>query len=167
MLAWCNSKSLELAGIHAGTRVEGGTVLLKNGEPSGILIDNAMDRVSALIPPPARDLQVRALLAAQEKCFRAGLTSVTDCGLPADIILLMDSLQKQGLLKIRINAMIKATQRSKVALSINLTGGVFVNQSAAFSDYHGTGGNPGANASYTDLGFVANRFVVVQYREHA
>lgn len=66
-----------------------------------------------------------------------------------------------------INAMIKATQRSKVALSINLTGGVFVNQSAAFSDYHGTGGNPGANASYTDLGFVANRFVVVQYREHA
>ncbi len=108
--AWCNSKSLELAGIHAGTRVEGGTVLLKNGEPSGILIDNAMDRVSALIPPPARDLQVRALLAAQEKCFRAGLTSVTDCGLPADIILLMDSLQKQGLLKIRINAMINPVQ---------------------------------------------------------
>jgi hypothetical protein len=36
---------------------------------------------------------------------------------------------------------------SQVALSINLTGGVFVNQSAAFSDYHGTGGNPAANAS--------------------
>src|SRR6185295_19416951 len=50
-----------------------------------------------------------------------------------------------------------------VALSINLTGGVFVNQSAAFSDYHGTGANPAANASLTDSAFVAGRFRVVQH----
>ena len=65
-----------------------------------------------------------------------------------------------------IDAMTAATMRSKVALSINLTGGVFVNQSAAFSDYHGTGGNPAANASYADSAFVANRFRVVQRRYH-
>jgi phenylacetic acid degradation protein paaN len=65
-----------------------------------------------------------------------------------------------------IEAMTAATWRSKVALSINLTGGVFVNQSAAFSDYHGTGGNPAANASYSDSAFVANRFRVVQRRYH-
>ncbi|WP_374261710.1 phenylacetic acid degradation protein PaaN [Zoogloea sp.] len=66
-----------------------------------------------------------------------------------------------------IDAMTEATWRSKVALSINLTGGVFVNQSAAYSDYHGTGGNPAANASYADSAFVANRFRVVQRRYHA
>ncbi len=65
-----------------------------------------------------------------------------------------------------IEAMTAATWRSKVALSINLTGGVFVNQSSAFSDYHGTGGNPAANASYADSAFVANRFRVVQRRHH-
>jgi len=65
-----------------------------------------------------------------------------------------------------IEAMSEATWRSKVALSINLIGGVFVNQSAAFSDYHGTGGNPAANASYADSAFVANRFRVVQRRYH-
>ncbi len=65
-----------------------------------------------------------------------------------------------------IDAMTEATWHSKVALSINLTGGVFVNQSAAFSDYHGTGGNPAANASYSDSAFVANRFRVVQRRYH-
>ena len=65
-----------------------------------------------------------------------------------------------------IEAMTEATWRSKVALSINLTGGVFVNQSAAYSDYHGTGGNPAANASYADSAFVANRFRVVQRRYH-
>ncbi len=53
-----------------------------------------------------------------------------------------------------------------VALSINLTGGVFVNQSAAFSDYHGTGANPAANAALTDAAFVAGRFRVVQHRSH-
>jgi hypothetical protein len=53
-----------------------------------------------------------------------------------------------------------------VALSVNLTQGVYVNQAAAFSDYHGSGGNPAANASYTTLAFVADRFVVVQRRRH-
>ncbi|GAB3192414.1 phenylacetic acid degradation protein PaaN [Hydrogenophaga aquatica] len=66
-----------------------------------------------------------------------------------------------------IDAMTEATWRGKVALSINLTGGVFVNQSAAYSDFHGTGGNPAANASYCDSAFVANRFRVVQRRAHA
>jgi phenylacetic acid degradation protein paaN len=65
-----------------------------------------------------------------------------------------------------VDAMTDATCRSGVALSINLTGGVFVNQSAAFSDYHGVGMNPAANASYADSAFVANRFRVVQRRQH-
>ena len=65
-----------------------------------------------------------------------------------------------------IDAMTAATWRSKVALSINLTSGVYVNQSSAFSDYHGTGGNPAANASYSDSAYVANRFRVVQRRYH-
>jgi phenylacetic acid degradation protein paaN len=53
-----------------------------------------------------------------------------------------------------------------VSLSINLTGGVYVNQSAAFSDYHATGLNPAATASFTDDAFVAPRFHVVQWRRH-
>ncbi|WP_191834003.1 phenylacetic acid degradation protein PaaN [Pseudomonas fluorescens] len=54
-----------------------------------------------------------------------------------------------------------------VALSVNLDGGVFVNQSAAFSDFHATGGNPAANASITDGAFVSRRFVTVQSRRPA
>ena len=65
-----------------------------------------------------------------------------------------------------LEAMTEATLRAGVALSMNLTGGVFVNQSAAFSDYHGVGMNPAANASYSDSAFVANRFRVVQRRQH-
>ncbi|MEI6001877.1 phenylacetic acid degradation protein PaaN [Paraburkholderia bengalensis] len=65
-----------------------------------------------------------------------------------------------------IDAATEASIRGGVALSINLTGGVFVNQSAAFSDFHGTGANPAANAALADAAFVANRFRVVQSRVH-
>ena len=53
-----------------------------------------------------------------------------------------------------------------VNLSVNLTGGVYVNQSAAFSDFHATGANPAANSALSDLAYVANRFRVVQSRRH-
>jgi phenylacetic acid degradation protein paaN len=61
----------------------------------------------------------------------------------------------------------KAAERAGVSLSLNLTGGVFVNQTAAFSDFHGTGANPAANAALSDSAYVANRFRVVQTRWHA
>jgi phenylacetic acid degradation protein paaN len=53
-----------------------------------------------------------------------------------------------------------------VALSENLTGGVYVNQTAAYSDLHASGANPAANAAYTDAHFVAGRFRVIQTRRH-
>jgi len=52
-------------------------------------------------------------------------------------------------------------------LSSNLVGDIYVNQSAAFSDYHATGANPAANACFTDLAFVANRFRTVAARRLA
>ncbi|GHH10758.1 phenylacetic acid degradation protein PaaN [Streptomyces rubradiris] len=52
-------------------------------------------------------------------------------------------------------------------LSLNLTGGVYVNQTAAFSDFHGSGGNPAANAALTDSAFVAGRFRMVEVRREA
>jgi phenylacetic acid degradation protein paaN len=52
-------------------------------------------------------------------------------------------------------------------LSLNLTGGVYVNQTAAFSDFHGSGGNPAANAALTDAAFVAPRFRFIEVRREA
>jgi dihydrodipicolinate synthase/N-acetylneuraminate lyase len=52
-----------------------------------------------------------------------------------------------------------------VSVAFNLTGGLFVNQSAAFSDFHVTGANPAGNASLTDPAFVAGRFRVIGVRK--
>jgi phenylacetic acid degradation protein paaN len=66
-----------------------------------------------------------------------------------------------------LKAVEQAALEVGVHLSCNLTGGVFVNQSAAFSDFHATGANPAANAALTDGAYVANRFRIVQSRRHA
>lgn len=64
----------------------------------------------------------------------------------------------------RIQRAADAFAGAGVNLSVNLTGGIFVNQSAAFSDYHVTGANPAGNASLTDSAFVAGRFRNVMWR---
>lgn len=110
--AWCNEAALKLAGITNATKVNGGEVLLKNGQPTGVLIDNAMELVFKQIPEPGNELKKTALTEAQNNCFAVGLTSVTDCGLPKATILMMDSLQKMGALKMHINVMMDPSREN-------------------------------------------------------
>lgn len=109
---WCNSKALEMAGINTETKVTGGLIELKNGKPTGILIDNAMGLVSRLIPEKTAGQQKLGLLEAQKNCFSAGLTSVTDAGLDKSTVLLMEEMQKSGELKMRINAMLNPSEEN-------------------------------------------------------
>jgi len=67
-----------------------------------------------------------------------------------------------------------ATVKEKIAdemaqaatpVSFNLMGGIYMNQNAAFSDFHVTGGNPSGNASFTNPEYVTKRFTWVGHRE--
>ena len=53
------------------------------------------------------------------------------------------------------------------SVSFNLTGGIYVNQNAGFSDFHVTGGNPSGNASLTNPEYLIKRFTWVGFREPA
>jgi predicted amidohydrolase YtcJ len=110
--ALANSKALELAGINGPVKVEGGEVVVKDGEPTGILVDNAIDMVRKNIPEPTPEQINNSLLAAQEKCFAVGLTSVHDAGLDKNIIQAIDSLQSSGELKMNIYAMLSPTKEN-------------------------------------------------------
>lgn len=104
-----NSKALELAGITSQTKVPGGEVILKNGEPTGVLIDSPMVLVNETIPGPSKEISTQALLDAEEICFSLGLTTVDDAGMDREIIELIDSLQKADKFKLRIYAMVSNT----------------------------------------------------------
>lgn len=68
------------------------------------------------------------------------------------------------------NSIVKEKIADEMALaatpvSFNLTGGIYMNQNAAFSDFHVTGGNPSGNASFTNPEYVTKRFTWVGHRE--
>lgn len=98
---------LKTLGLNEKSKIEGGEILLnKKGRPSGILLDNAADMAKAIIPPLNKAQKINALKIAQRDCFKYGLTGVTDAGLDIASIALIDSLQNEGVLKMKINAMV-------------------------------------------------------------
>ncbi|MCF6171238.1 MAG: amidohydrolase [Bacteroidales bacterium] len=107
-----NSQALRRAGITALTTSEGGEILLADGEPTGILIDNAIGLIRKVMPAFDKKDKTTALLRAQEDCFAAGLTTVTDAGLDKSEIALIESLQAGGQLNIRIYAMLNPTSEN-------------------------------------------------------
>ena len=110
--AIANQAALDRSGVKAGYTLNGGQVETKNGQLTGILIDNAVALVRKNIPQVSITQFKQALLQAQENCFAAGLTTVDDCGLDYEAILLIDSLQKTGELKMRIYAMLSDNKKN-------------------------------------------------------
>lgn len=126
-------------------------------------------RTPALVRLTAADAGVY-----EAECFGPVAYLIETAGTDESVALFRDTVQRHGAMTAAVYStsdevvgqVREAALDAGVALSENLLGGVFVNQSAAYSDFHGTGANPAANASYTDGAYVASRFRVVQSRRH-
>ncbi len=101
-----NDLAINKSGINASTKLVGGDVLVKDGKPTGVLIDNAVDLVSANIPAATEQQVKDGLLAAQKNCFAAGLTTIDDCGLNYIQVLQLEKYYKSGDLKMRLFVML-------------------------------------------------------------
>ena len=109
-----------------------------------------------------------------KECFGPVAFLVTTDSTAESIRILRESVREHGAITASVystdEAVLEAAERAAldagVALSCNLTETVYVNQSAAFSDFHATGANPAANAALTDAAYVASRFRIVQSRRH-
>ncbi|PLX00896.1 MAG: amidohydrolase [Marinilabiliales bacterium] len=107
-----NAKALKLSGIDSTSSIEGGEIEIRNGKLTGILLDVAADSIKATAEVESSEFVERALLAAQDTCFKYGLVCVTDAGLDYSHIDIIDSLQEVGKLKIKINAMINPEEKN-------------------------------------------------------
>ncbi len=107
-----NQATLNLAGIDEDTEISGGEIIKKNGKITGVLVDNAMSLVNIILPPETKKEAIQALKDAEKYCFNLGLTTVDDAGLGKETIDLIDSLQQIGELKMRIYAMVSASNKN-------------------------------------------------------
>ena len=107
-----NQAALDITEITNETEVTGGEIIKKNGKITGVLIDSAMDFIK--IPAVSKEEAVQALLDAQDICFSYGLTTVDDAGLDRNTIELIDELQNNNSLKMRIYAMISGDKQEQI-----------------------------------------------------
>ena len=104
--AIANQKAFDIAGVKPGQTIVGGEVETKNGILTGVLIDNAKGLVYGSIPAVTKQTYTQWLQAAQQNCFAQGLTTVTDCGLDMSDINIIDTLQQEGKISMRLFAML-------------------------------------------------------------
>jgi phenylacetic acid degradation protein paaN len=172
-----DARAVELLGgvVNAGVleRLESassrGEVLVPSRAVTHPSYPDATVRTPMLVGLTAADADVY-----EAECFGPVAYLISTPGTDRSIELFRDTVQRHGAMTAAVYStsdavvsdMREAALDAGVALSENLLGGVFVNQSAAYSDFHGTGANPAATASFTDGAYVASRFRVVQSRRH-
>jgi predicted amidohydrolase YtcJ len=113
--AIANQKAFEIAGVKPGQTIVGGEVETKNGVLTGVLIDNAKGLVYGSIPAVTKQTYTQWLQAAQQNCFAQGLTTVTDCGLDISDINIIDTLQQEGKINMRLFAMLSDNPKNLTA----------------------------------------------------
>jgi len=172
-----DARAVELLGgvVNAGVverldaSREKGEVLVPSRVVTHPAYPDATVRTPTLVGLTADDTAVY-----EAECFGPVAFLISTSGTDQSIDLFQDTVTRKGAMTAAVYStsepvvaqMREAALEAGVALSENLLGGVFVNQTAAYSDFHGTGANPAANASYTDAAFVAPRFRVIQSRRH-
>lgn len=107
---WANSRALELAGISADTIDPPGGKILRdeNGQPSGVLIDNAMALLKQHIPTADKDFYQSSMNAASSHLLSLGITSMHDAGISAKVYDFYQDLANNNALQVRIYAMLSA-----------------------------------------------------------
>ena len=156
-------------GLAALAEEAGGTVVLDSRSVSHPAYPDAVVQAPGLVALDASREDVYTQECFGPVTFLIGTTSTEQ-----SLAQFRDTVREHGAMTAAVyatdegvlDAARDAAADAGVALSENLTGPVFVNQTAAFSDYHGTGANPAANAAYVDAAFVASRFRVVTSRRH-
>jgi len=101
-----NREALNRAGIRLNNKFGEGQVGMKQGHLTGILSETAADAMRGTVPPPAGNDLTSLLKKAQERCLAVGLTCVSDAGLDYNQVMTIDSLQKAGILRLHVYAML-------------------------------------------------------------
>ncbi|HEY1087176.1 MAG TPA: amidohydrolase family protein, partial [Archangium sp.] len=105
--AWVNGEALRRAGITSQTADPPGGKIVRDakGEPTGVLVDNAMDLVAVKLPKPTDQELQRWLKVALETCARLGLTQVHDAGMDLRTFRQLQQWDMLGVLPVRLYVM--------------------------------------------------------------
>ncbi|MBL7994489.1 amidohydrolase [bacterium] len=111
-----NQRVMDAAGITKNTPDPAGGFIIRDtqGNPTGVLVDNAASLVKKVMPVPTREDDSLALELAMKSCLESGLTSVHDAGVDPQKIDLYKNMSKRGRLTTRIYAMLDGSNQTLI-----------------------------------------------------
>ncbi len=106
--AWANQAALDIGGITADSEVPvGGTMgLNEEGEPNGLFLNRATTMLDAIVPPPPRETLIKQVLIGLNQMAEDGYVAVHDAGLDSRWMSVLEQLEEEGRLPIRVYAML-------------------------------------------------------------
>ncbi len=106
--AWANQAALDAGGITAESEVPvGGEMRLNaDGEPNGLFLNRATTMLDAIVPPPSRDTMIKQLLIGLNQMAADGYVAVHNAGLDSRAMSILEELEEDGRLPIRVYAML-------------------------------------------------------------
>ncbi len=109
---WTNTKAMEAADVFKVKKVDGGEIVMKNGTPSGIFIDNATTLIEKHISALSKKEIIELLMKADSICIKNQIGYVHEAGLEWWQIQLLDSMIEKGLIHTKIYAMALPTKEN-------------------------------------------------------
>jgi len=111
---WGNARAFARAGITSETVTPNGGEIgyFDNGEPSGLLLNRAVPLLEAAIPPPTREQMTQQVLTALAQMAADGYVTVHDAGLKGAEMAILESLEAEGRLPLRVYAMLSVRDES-------------------------------------------------------
>ena len=106
--AWVNQAALDSGGLTADSEVPvGGEMRIgSDGQPSGLFLNNATTLIDNIVPAPSREERIRYALAGLNQMAKDGYVTVHDAGLDAASMSVLEQLEREGRLPIRVYAML-------------------------------------------------------------
>ena len=106
--AWANQAALDAGGITADSDVPvGGEMRLGgDGKPNGLFLNRATTMLDAIVPPPAQDTLIKQLLIGLEQMAADGYVAVHNAGLDSRAMSILEQLEEEDRLPIRVYAML-------------------------------------------------------------
>jgi len=105
---WVNQAALDAGDVTAETPVPvGGEMRLgSDGEPTGLFLNRATAMIHDIVPDPTRETLTARALAGLTQMARDGYVAVHDAGLDTDEMGVLEQLENEGRLPIRVYAML-------------------------------------------------------------
>ena len=106
--AWANQAALDAGGITADSEVPvGGEMRLGgDGKPNGLFLNRATTLLDAIVPPPSQETVIKQLLIGLKQMAADGYVAVHNAGLDSRAMSILEQLEEEDRLPIRVYAML-------------------------------------------------------------